>query len=486
MVPDGDMFKAISNGSASVVTDRIARFAQRGIALESGAELEADIVVTATGMRMVPFGKINFSIDGERIDLHDHLVYKSMMLSAIPNFAFIIGYTNNSWTLKVDLVAKYVCRLLAHMDQRGYCSVTPIEDGTVGTRRPYIAMESGYVSRAMHLFPQRGSHGHWAAEQDYSADRIHTRLIEDPALQFTPTPNSGAGADRGAMNAPAVISVVGRRTRVRIDGDPAAPPILLLHGIGRSLEDWDTQYARLSERHRVIGLDIPGFGFSARIRRPATLTSLAHGVIETLDALGEQRPLHIVGNSLGGAIAMQILAAEPSRVAKLVLANSAGFDAQVSPMLRALSLPIIGKLTTVRASRLGTTLIERMLYADHRLATAARIDHALAIARETDGGTVMVELAAELITARGVRAGWRSDLMTAIAAHPRPTLLIWGDRDRILAPHHLFAAKRLLPHARTHMYAGVGHTPQIERPDDFADQVLAFLGERAIRGARRA
>jgi monooxygenase len=185
MVPDNDMFKAISRGAASVVTDRIARFTERGILLESGDELDADIIVTATGLNMVPFGKIDLHVDGRRIDLHDHLVYKSMMVSDVPNFAFVIGYTNNSWTLKVDLVADYLCRLLGYMDRHGYQIVTPVPDNNVGPRRPYIDMESGYFGRAMHLFPQRGSVGPWAGDQNYTLDRSVLSQVDDPALKFT-------------------------------------------------------------------------------------------------------------------------------------------------------------------------------------------------------------------------------------------------------------------------------------------------------------
>ena len=185
MVPDSDMFKAISRGAASVVTDGITRFTERGILLESGAELDADIIVTATGLNMVPFGKIDLHVDGKHIDLHDHLVYKSAMLTDIPNFAFVIGYTNNAWTLKVELVADYLCRLLAHMDRHGYETVTPIADARVGARRAYIGMESGYLSRAMHLFPQRGSDGPWTAEQSYALDRSLLGAVDDTALKFT-------------------------------------------------------------------------------------------------------------------------------------------------------------------------------------------------------------------------------------------------------------------------------------------------------------
>ncbi|HEX7823771.1 MAG TPA: alpha/beta fold hydrolase, partial [Mycobacterium sp.] len=264
----------------------------------------------------------------------------------------------------------------------------------------------------------------------------------------------------------------------------ADPPMLLLHGIGRSLEDWAPQYPRLARSPRVIAIDVPGFGFSARSPEPITLKVLARGVIDTLDTLGERRPLHVVGNSLGGAIAQQLLVLDPDRVASLVLVNSAGFDAEVAHALRLLALPVLGRLATRRTTRTSALLLERMLYADPKLATKARVEHALAIARQPDAGATMLETARELLTLRGIKPRWRSELIAEVAKHPRPTLIIWGDRDRILPPHHLDSARRLLPHAQTHLFTGIGHAPQVECPDAFAARVLAFVAEKATHSPR--
>lgn len=279
------------------------------------------------------------------------------------------------------------------------------------------------------------------------------------------------------MSTPAFISVNGRRTRVRIAGDPADPPVLLLHGIGRSLEDWAPQYPRLAQGHRLIALDLPGFGFSARSPEPTTLEVLARGVIETLDALGERRPLHVLGNSLGGAVAQQLLVLDPARVAGLVLVNSAGFGSEVALPIRLLAVPVLGRLATRRTTRAGARMAERLPFADPRLATNVRIDHALAIARQPGPSAVLLEAVRELATLRGTKPRWRAELTAAVAKHPRPTLIIWGDRDRVLPVRHLDSARRLLPHAETHLFTGIGHMPQIECPDEFASRVLAFLAD---------
>jgi cation diffusion facilitator CzcD-associated flavoprotein CzcO len=186
VVPDGDLFKAIRKGTASVVTDGIDRFTERGIRLKSGTELEADIVVTATGLNLLAFGGLSLSIDGEAVAVNEALIYKSMMISGVPNFAFAFGYTNASWTLKVDLVCEHLCRLLAHMDECGYATVVPVAEDPTLVRRPMLDFQAGYVQRAVDKFPQQGSHGPWTVQMDYAADEARLRRgpVEDPALRF--------------------------------------------------------------------------------------------------------------------------------------------------------------------------------------------------------------------------------------------------------------------------------------------------------------
>ncbi len=191
VVPDGDFFKTISRGDASVVTDSIERFTPAGIRLRSGEEMPADVVVTATGLNILAFGGIELSVDDETVDVGRTTVFKSMMLSGVPNFAFAIGYTNASWTLKVDLVCEHFCRLLDHMDARGTTTVVPVLGGEQPGELPLLDLSSGYVQRRIDSFPKAGTRGPWTVKQAYEDDvaRLRDGAIEDPALRFgAPTP----------------------------------------------------------------------------------------------------------------------------------------------------------------------------------------------------------------------------------------------------------------------------------------------------------
>ncbi|QJY47511.1 alpha/beta fold hydrolase [Pseudonocardia broussonetiae] len=284
----------------------------------------------------------------------------------------------------------------------------------------------------------------------------------------------------------AFVDVRGARVRVHESGDPALPPVVLLHGIGRSLEDWEPQHERLADDHRVISLDMPGFGFSQRLPGPVTLRSLADGVLATLDALGEHRPVHLMGNSLGGAVSLQELALAPERVATLTLVNSAGFGKEVAIALRILAVPGVGRRLLDGVDRTAARRTERALFFDPSFVTDERVEHAMEVARQPGQAEVFLEAARELGTFRGIRAAWRSALLEEVARHPRPTLVVWGDRDLVLPPHHLRAARALLPHARTHVFADTGHVPQVERADEFARlvrrTVLAEVRERVEAG----
>ena len=190
LVPDGDLFAAISSGSAEVLTDRIERFTKTGLKLESGEELEADVIVTATGLNVQFFGGIELNVDGEPVDLAGEMTYKGMMLSDVPNLAFTLGYSNASWTLKVDLTSEYMCRLINHMDEHGYRQCVPRAGDSV-VPEPIIGLNSGYVLRALDRLPKQGSEEPWKLRQNYAIDLRALRHgpVVDGAMQFSSPPS---------------------------------------------------------------------------------------------------------------------------------------------------------------------------------------------------------------------------------------------------------------------------------------------------------
>jgi cation diffusion facilitator CzcD-associated flavoprotein CzcO len=184
-VPDGDLFRALRRGDAEVVTDTIERFTPTGVRLVSGRELDADVVVTATGLDLLLVGGLRIVVDREEVKAPQTMAYRAMMLSGVPNFAFTIGYTNSSWTLKADLVADYVCRLLAHLDARGLSVAVPRRDPDVGDA-PFMDFTPNYVLRSLDDLPVQGDREPWRLRQSYLHDRRQLRRtpIDDGVLEL--------------------------------------------------------------------------------------------------------------------------------------------------------------------------------------------------------------------------------------------------------------------------------------------------------------
>ncbi|MFI7026915.1 flavin-containing monooxygenase [Micromonospora sp. NPDC049900] len=194
VVPDGDLFEALSAGRADVVTDTVETFTAHGVRLTGGAELPADVVVTATGLDLLALGGMTLRVDGVDVDLPGTVAYKGMMLSGVPNFAMTLGYTNASWTLKSDLVAEYVCRLLRHLDRTGARVVTPLAPPD-GRRAPLIDLTSGYVRRGLAHLPSQGRRPPWRLHQNYPRDLLMLRYgrVTDAGVRF-----DAAGTPRGS------------------------------------------------------------------------------------------------------------------------------------------------------------------------------------------------------------------------------------------------------------------------------------------------
>jgi cation diffusion facilitator CzcD-associated flavoprotein CzcO len=186
LVPDGDLFRAIADGRADVVTDRIRTFTETGLELESGEHLDADIVITATGLNVQVFGGADLSVDGVPVAPHETIAYRAMMLSDVPNFAFTIGYTNASWTLKADLVAAYVVRVLARMRATGARTVVPVRDDSV-EQVPLMDFDAGYIQRVAHTLPRQGTAAPWTLKQNYLYDALSLRTarLDDGVLRWS-------------------------------------------------------------------------------------------------------------------------------------------------------------------------------------------------------------------------------------------------------------------------------------------------------------
>lgn len=185
-VPDADLFKAIKRGEAEVVTDRIESFVPEGIRLESGRVLEADVVITATGLKLLPFGGIGPSVDGETVNLSEQFVWQGSMVTGVPNFAICIGYTNASWTLRADLTHRLVCKVLNHLDRHDLVAAVPLPRRAL-QERPLLDLSSGYVQRSINEFPRQGDRGPWRVRQNYVLDSLTTmRRGLRGSMQFTP------------------------------------------------------------------------------------------------------------------------------------------------------------------------------------------------------------------------------------------------------------------------------------------------------------
>jgi monooxygenase len=204
LAPNGDFFRAIRDERVTLVTDHVDTFTPTGLRLRSGATLDAEVVITATGLELLFLGGIELSVDGAPVDVADRLAYKGMMLDGVPNLAMAVGYTNASWTLKADLTCGYVTRVLNHLRASGLRQCTPVNDDPTLETRPLLGLTSGYVQRAAHRFPRQAERFPWQVHQSYLRDYRALRLrgIEDEAMRFTnPVPDAGRAPVSSARTA---------------------------------------------------------------------------------------------------------------------------------------------------------------------------------------------------------------------------------------------------------------------------------------------
>lgn len=252
-------------------------------------------------------------------------------------------------------------------------------------------------------------------------------------------------------------------------------PVLLIHGIGRSRADWNEQHELLEGSHRVLSVDLPGFGETpVPAEGGMTLARLADDVAGLLREL-ETGPVHVVGNSLGGAVAMQLTADHPELVRSLLLADSAGLGRGVSPALRLATIPVLGE-RAMRPSREGARRSERAMYHDPAFVTDERVEHGYQLAGRPGGTRAFLEMLRSLGGVAGVKKGWRASLLPRVRATGRPVFIVWGDKDTVLPFRHMARGAAYFG-ARSHRFPDTGHGPQIERAEEFARLASEFWDE---------
>lgn len=490
--PDGDFFDALRSDRASVVTDSIARFSGRGVILGSGEELEADIIVTATGLNLQLFDGMPIVVDGREIDLFESVAYRGTLLSGIPNWAMAIGYTTSSWTLKVSLLCRYFIDLVRYMDARGYDTVVPVAPPGMATKA-VMDLQSGYAKRGERRLPRQGSIGPWRTMMSYPQDAKALRgPVVDENLKFgvaeTPSADDIGGASAAESRDRFATLASGIRVCFRDTGDRSDPALMLIGGLGEDLTFWgDSLVNSLVQRgFRVISFDNRDVGRSSFIDTPPpslwrqalarprrdgyTLADMADDAIGLLDHLGIAR-VHLVGRSMGGMIAQSIASAVPARVLSLTSIYSTTGSTKVgqpakSTMRLLMSPSARNREEAIRAHLRITRHIAGRGYPIDPLAEAdiAGGGWDRAAGSLADGGARQIQAIQ--------RSGDRTPQLRRITA---PTLVINGDRDLMVAETGGAATAEAIQGARHIVIPGMGH----HLPESLVDTITEHIAAHA-------
>lgn len=520
--PDGDFFQALKRGGR-VVTGKIDRFTPSGIRLASGEEIPADVIVSATGMNLQAFGSIDVRVDGVPTDMSKHVTYRGVLLSGLPNASFSIGYFNASWTLRAELVAKYLMRLWKTGESL-YVPVVP--QGRMD--RDLWEMESGYVRRGMHQFPTQGDEAPWRYEQNYPLEfkelgygdlrrdmafgadvaahvgELGGRTAAPAAhggripVQTIPASGPYVKPDYSALPPTRFVPAGSGQLRVRVReesqvGEPRRV-VVMIHGMGRSLEDWDDQVLQWDARDRVIAVDIPGFGGSPALERPhfAGVVDRIWAAVDSVCAdlrSGSGVPrIHLLGNSLGAGISMAMTAARPGGIASAVLIDPVAFGRSMSILLRIIAVPGVGRVNAL-LTRLRPIYqpVEHVILRRPGVVTRGRVRVTGRVSQNPGRSRTFYGLMREMATPFGWREGWqqklRRDYLAAAKPAGIPTALLWGRSDVILPFSHFRTALEHLQPEMAVVVERCGHMAQLEYPQEFqqvAEQLQDLAEERGL------
>ena len=502
VAPGGDFYRALKSEAGHVVTGTIDEITETGVRMESGEDISADILITATGFNVLLFGGARFSLDGVPADLTEKIAYRGVMLSDMPNFAFAIGYTNASWTLKIGLLVDWFSRLLAHMDGIGAASVRPLAPEGLKTK-PLLDFDAGYVQRALDGLPKQGTRSPWLMSMSYLADRreLRSRPVVDeflrfddaPVLQELPTLLAGPG-DSGAEE---IIDLGDGRTMcVRIDGPMDGPAVIMITGLAFDLTAWPISFVKslVTEGFRVVRIDNrdEGRSFRATSKAPSarqllsgdlpedqyTVEDMSEDVADTMRALNIERA-DLIGFSLGGMIAQSLAAHHPPLVRRLVSICSTTGDPQVGTTATSTAAMLMLPGAPNRSVYIrGRTIIGR-----HLAGPGYPIDEAyeaqLAAAHWDRSLNPHGESAAMRRQIGAIRAsGNRAEVLSDIAA---PTLVIHGDKDKIVRPDGGPATAEAIPGATFIEIPGMGH----QLHPALMPTLLGYVNEHLVAPAQR-
>ncbi|MDN5582683.1 MULTISPECIES: alpha/beta fold hydrolase [unclassified Corynebacterium] len=493
--PNGDIFSALKR-NAHVVTDTIDHVTADGVRLDSGRELAADVIVTATGLELEAFGGGTLSVDGRELALDEQVFYRGIMLAGLPNFSFTVGYVNASWMLRSDMVSRYMVKLWKTGEEYYSPELPPGRSD-----RPLLDFDAGYVRRGVHRFPTQGDASPWRYTQNYLTelpglafgdqrrdmafgDRCLSRVGRSrpgPAIQTVEADGPFVATDLRALPPTETVTVGGRTVRLRRGGPGARQDgrdvIVMIHGIGRSLEDWDDQAVLVGENSRYIALDVPGFGFSDPAAR-VTLADTAELLWKVLDDLGETR-VNLVGNSLGGALSMEMTAQRPDQVSSVSLADPVGFGDSTTPLIRLIAVPGLGRFNAA-TTRLRAVYqpVEHVVLRRPGAVTRHRLEVQRRIARHPHRSATFHSFVRHLGSPLGVAERWRRDLLARFSdatAGRIPVMLTWGSKDAILPYRDFRAGLEQIDVQDAVVFDDCGHMPQLEYPQEFAEHYQRFL-----------